>query len=75
MSLSKSGSISRSADHFPACLSHSFIPINPFPPWLNKADAKCSFDGSVILACNHNPDIETSPRMRKGKASLEEESG
>lgn len=40
------GSISRSADHFPAYLSHSFIHINPFPPWLNKAE--CSLDGSVI---------------------------
>lgn len=75
MSLSKSGSISCSADHFPAYLSHSFIPINPFPPWLKKADAKCSLDGSVILPCNCQPDFETSPQMRKGKAWLEEESG
>lgn len=48
MSLSKSGSISRSADHFPAYLSHSFIHINPFPPRLNKAER--SLDGCVICS-------------------------
>lgn len=40
MSLSESGSINCSADHYPANLSHSFIPINLFPPWLEKTDAK-----------------------------------
>ena len=48
MSLSGSGSISCSADHFPAYLIRSPTHINPFPPWWNKADAKSSLDGSVI---------------------------
>lgn len=48
MSLSKSGSVSGSTDHFPASLSRSPVHIKPFPPWRNKADAKISFDGSVV---------------------------
>lgn len=48
MSLSKSGSIGCNANHCPAYLSHPFIHIDPFPPWLNKPDAQHSLNGAVI---------------------------